>query len=111
MTKRYLRRIGLGNYLLYTLKKSLITNLQKDKKYTPQEAQIVGRHKSFHTTMKYYTTGTPLMESDRDILTQFLSFTGSVRTGFNSIFDRLDTAPNDIDATRVNIVAGINIAR
>lgn len=62
-------------------------------------------------TMKYYTTGTPLMESDRDIQTQFVRFTGSVRTGFNSIFDRLDSAPNDIDATRDNIVVGINIAR
>jgi len=63
------------------------------------------------STMKYYTTGTPLMESDREILTQYLSFTGSVRTGFNSIFDRLDSAPNDIDATRINVVSAINIAR
>jgi len=63
------------------------------------------------STIKYYSTGTPLMESDRDILTQFLSFAGSVRCGFGSIFDRLASAPNDIDATKVNIVSGINIAR
>lgn len=63
------------------------------------------------TTMKYYTTGTPLMETDKDIYSQFMGFTGSVRTGFNSIFDRLDSAPNDIDATRDNIVIGINIPR
>lgn len=63
------------------------------------------------STMKYYTTGTPLMETDKDIYTQFMGFTGSVRTGFNSIFDRLDSAPNDVDATRNNIVIGINIAR
>ena len=63
------------------------------------------------STMKYYATGTPLMETDKDIYTQFIGFTGSVRTGFNSIFDRLDSAPNDIDATRVNVVSGINIAR
>ena len=63
------------------------------------------------STIKYYATGTPLMETDKDIYTQFIGFTGSVRTGFNSIFDRLDSAPNDIDATRVNVVSGINIAR
>jgi len=63
------------------------------------------------STMKYYTTGSPLMETDKDIYTQFIGFTGSVRTGFNSIFDRLDTDPNAIDATRNNIVVGINIAR
>ena len=63
------------------------------------------------STMKYYSSGAPLMETDKDIYTQFIGFTGSVRTGFNSIFDRLDSAPNDIDATRNNIVCGINIAR
>ena len=63
------------------------------------------------STMKYYTAGSPLMETDKDIYTQFVGFTGSVRTGFNSIFDRLDSAPNDVDATRNNIVVGYNIAR
>jgi len=62
-------------------------------------------------TMKYYTTGSPLMETDKEIYSQFVGFTGSVRTGFNSVFDRLDSAPNDVDATRNNIVIGINIAR
>ena len=63
------------------------------------------------STVKYYTTGTPLMESDKDIMTQFFTFTGSVRAGFNSIFDRKDSDTNAIDAARKNIVAGINIAR
>jgi len=63
------------------------------------------------STFRYYTTGTPLMEMDKVIKSQRMIFTGSVRTGFNSIFDRLDTAPNDIDATRVNVVVGINCFR
>jgi hypothetical protein len=63
------------------------------------------------STCRYYTTGTPLMESDKNIQTQFFTFTGSVRAGFNSIFDRVDSAPNDIDATRGNVIVGINIAR
>ena len=63
------------------------------------------------STMRYYTTGAPLMEMDKDIQTQFFTFTGSVRTGFNSIFDRKDTDPNAINATRGNVIVGINIAR
>jgi len=63
------------------------------------------------STMKYYSTGTPLMETERDIYTQFVGFTGSVRTGFNSIFDRVDTAPNSVDSTRNNIIVGIKVPR
>jgi len=63
------------------------------------------------TTMIRYATGTPLMESDRDILTQFLSFTGSIRTGYSSVFDRLDTDTNAIDSNRANIIVGINVFR
>ena len=74
MVKRYLKRIGLGQYTLYTLKKSLITNLQKMKKLTPQEAQIVGRHKSFHTTMKYYT-----LYKDEDISDEKMDMMSDVR--------------------------------
>ena len=63
------------------------------------------------STVRYYTTGAPMLENDRDIQTQFFIFTGSVRAGLNSIFDRKDSDTNAIDATRKNIVAGINIAR
>jgi hypothetical protein len=74
MVKRYLKSIGLGQYTLYTLKKSLITNLQKMKNLTPQEAQIVGRHKSFHTTMKYYT-----LYNDEDIPDDKMDMMADVR--------------------------------
>jgi len=62
-------------------------------------------------TCVYYATGTPLMEIDRNIVNQHIINTGSVRVGFNSKFDRLDTDPAAIDATRKNIVAGINVNR
>lgn len=63
------------------------------------------------STMKYYTTGAPLMESFRDIYTQFVGFTGSVRVGLNSVFDRTESAPNSVDSTKNNVVLGINIPR
>jgi len=62
-------------------------------------------------TCVYYTTGTPLMEIDRNIVNQHVVTTGSVRVGFNSKFDRLDSDPAAIDATRKNIVVGINVNR
>jgi len=62
-------------------------------------------------TCVYYATGTPLMEIDRNIVNQHIITTGSVRAGFNSRFDRLDSNPTAIDATRKNIVVGINVNR
>jgi len=58
---------------------------------------------------KFYTTGTPLMESDRNISNQSVIMTGSVRCGFNGLFDRNATNPAAIDATRKTAVALINI--
>jgi HK97 family phage major capsid protein len=60
---------------------------------------------------KYYTSGAPMMESFRDIFTQFVGFTGSVRAGFNGIYDRIATNPSAIDATRKTAVAGIKVTR
>lgn len=60
---------------------------------------------------KYYTTGTPLLESDRDIYTQFVGFTGSVRCGFSGVFDRTEVDPSLVDATRKTAIAIINIAK
>lgn len=62
-------------------------------------------------TCVYYATGTPMMEIDRNIVNQHVITTGSVRVGFNSKFDRLDSNPTAVDATRKNIVVGININR
>ena len=62
-------------------------------------------------TCRYYSTGSTLMETFRDIQTQFITFTGSMRVGFNSIFDRLASTPDAVDTTRVNVVAGINVHR
>lgn len=62
-------------------------------------------------TCRYYSTGSTLMETDRDIITQFVSMTGSIRVGFNSIFDRLSSNPDAIDANRHNIVVGIKVNR
>lgn len=62
-------------------------------------------------TCVYYATGTPLMEIDRNIVNQHIITTGSVRVGFNSFFDRLDSNPSAIDAARKNIVVGINVGR
>jgi len=62
-------------------------------------------------TFKFYTTGAPMMESFKDIFTQYVGFTGSVRAGFNSIFDRTSANPAAVDATRKNAVAIINIAK
>ena len=62
-------------------------------------------------TCVYYATGTPLMEIDRNIVNQHIITTGSVRVGFNSKFDRLDSDPAAIDISRKNIVLGINVNR
>ena len=60
---------------------------------------------------KFYTTGTPLMETDKNIVNQSIIFTGSVRAGFSGVFDRKASDPSAIDATKPTIVAGVNIAR
>lgn len=62
-------------------------------------------------SLRFYTTGAPTMETDKDIYTQFVGFVGSVRCGFNSIYDRTESSPNTIDTTRKNLVAIINIAK
>lgn len=61
-------------------------------------------------TCRYFTTGAPLMESDKDIGTQFVSYVGSVRVGFNSVYDRDSANPDTISAV-TNIVAAINVPR
>lgn len=60
---------------------------------------------------KFYTTGMPLMETDKNIVNQSIIFTGSVRAGFSGVFDRTSADPSAIDATKPTVVAGINIAR
>jgi HK97 family phage major capsid protein len=63
------------------------------------------------TTCRYYTTGAVLAESDRNITNQHVAFTGSVRAGFSSIFDQVDSDPTAVDSDRNNIVVGINVDR
>ena len=60
---------------------------------------------------KFYTTGAPLMETDKNVSNQSVLFVGSVRCGFNGLFDRIDSNPTAVDATRKTAVAIINIAR
>ncbi len=60
---------------------------------------------------KFYTTGAPLMETDKNIVNQSIIFTGSVRAGFSGVFDRKSSDPSAIDATKPTVVAGINVAR
>lgn len=60
---------------------------------------------------KYYTTGAAMLESDKDVYTQFVGFAGSLRAGFNGLFDRVDTNPTAVDATRKTAIAIVNIAK
>lgn len=62
------------------------------------------------STVKLYSVaGSALLESERKITDQSYTLTASNRLGFGSIFDQKSTAPTTIDATKNNIVAGINI--
>lgn len=61
------------------------------------------------TVSLYSVAGSAVMESEKKILNQSYNFTASNEVGFGSIFDQKSTAPTTIDATKNNIVAGINI--
>lgn len=62
------------------------------------------------STVKLYSVaGSALLESERKITDQSYTLTASNRLGFGSIFDQKSTAPTTIDATKNNVVAGINI--
>ena len=61
------------------------------------------------TVKAYAVAGSALMETDKDIETQKYVLTASNRLGFASIFDQTSAAPSTINATKNNIVAGINI--
>lgn len=62
------------------------------------------------STVKLYSVaGSALLESERKITDQSYTLTASNRLGFGSIFDQKSTTPTTIDATKNNIVAGINI--
>ena len=60
---------------------------------------------------RFYSTGTTLMETDKNITNQSVIFVGSARVGFNSVFDRVDSNPTAVDTVRKNAVAIINIAK
>jgi len=62
-------------------------------------------------TFKLFSTGTVISENDRDISTQHIKWTSSLRFGFSSIYDSTEAAPNVIVSTYKNAIAGINIAR
>jgi HK97 family phage major capsid protein len=62
-------------------------------------------------TCRLSFNGNVISESDKDITNQSFIYTGSLRYGFSSVYDSTDSAPNTIDASYVNVVAGINIAR
>jgi HK97 family phage major capsid protein len=60
---------------------------------------------------KFFTTGSPLLETQRFISNQTVLFVGAVNAGFSGVFDRKDTDPTTIDTTRRTAVAIINLAR
>ena len=61
-------------------------------------------------TVKTYTiAGSALLETDRDIQTQSQVLVNTLRCGFGSVYDAVSTNPTAIDATKKNVVAGINI--
>ena len=61
------------------------------------------------TVKAYAVAGSALMETDKNTETQKYVLTASNRLGFASIFDQTSAAPSTIDATKNNIVSGINI--
>lgn len=62
-------------------------------------------------TFKLFSNGTVIAETDRDISTQTMKWTSSLRFGFSSIYDSTEASPNTIVAAYKNAIAGINIAR
>lgn len=59
--------------------------------------------------LKAYYIGAPRNGFFDDIEYDRYTMTSSLRVGFGSIFDQKDTAPNDVDATRKNLVLARNI--
>ncbi len=62
-------------------------------------------------TFKLFSNGNVIAETDRDISSQTMKWTSSLRFGFSSAYDSTETAPNTIVAGYKNAVAGINIPR
>lgn len=62
-------------------------------------------------TFKLFSNGNVIAETDRDISSQTMKWTSSLRFGFSSVYDSTETAPNTIVAGYKNAVAGINIPR
>lgn len=61
------------------------------------------------TVSAYTVANSALMEMDKDIEAQKYIMTASNRVGFSSLYDQTSAAPTAIDATRKNVIAGINI--
>ena len=62
------------------------------------------------STVKTFTiANSALLETDRDIQTQSQVLVNTLRCGFGSVYDAISTNPTAIDATKKNVVAGINI--
>lgn len=62
------------------------------------------------STVKTFTiAGSALLETDRDIQTQSQVLVNTLRCGFGSVYDAVSTNPTAINATKKNVVAGINI--
>ena len=62
------------------------------------------------STVKTFTiANSALLETDRDIQTQSQVLVNTLRCGFGSLYDVISTNPTAIDATKKNVVAGINI--
>ena len=62
------------------------------------------------STVKTFTiANSALLETDRDIQTQSQVLVNTLRCGFGSLYDAISTNPTAINATKKNVVAGINI--
>lgn len=60
-------------------------------------------------TMRLSSNGSVISESDRDISSQVLIWTGSLRFGFASIYDSTEAAINTISSNQLNVVAAIDL--
>ena len=62
------------------------------------------------STVKTFTiANSALLETDRDIQTQSQVLVNTLRCGFGSLYDAISTNPTAINATKKNVVSGINI--
>ncbi len=62
------------------------------------------------STVKTFTiANSALLETDRDIQTQSQVLVNTLRCGFGSVYDAISTNPTAINATKKNVIAGINI--